>query len=409
MDTKRKKPIIRFKGFNDDWEQRKLGEIGSVSMCRRIFKEQTSDSGEIPFYKIGTFGGQADAYISEELFEDYKLKYPYPKIGDVLISASGSIGRTVEFTGESAYFQDSNIVWLNHDECIDNTFLKCFYNVVKWSGLEGSTIKRLYNDNILKTEISIPSIDEQHKIGAYFEKLDHLITLHQCKYDNLTKVKKTMLEKMFPKKGANVPEIRFKGFTEAWEQCKLSSKIIDIADGPFGSNLKKEHYTEEKEARIVQLSNLSDEGWQEENTRYTTFEHAREIQRCIVNKGEMVMGKMMPAGMTIMRPDTEKMYVLSSDCIRIKLDENNITNVFFLYETKSVPFLDQVNNDSQGSTRVRTSISKIRDMNIMVPILEEQQKLSDYFLKLDHLITLHRKQLEKLKYMKQAMLNKMFV
>ena len=97
------------------------------------------------------------------------------------------------------------------------------------------------------------------------------------------------------------------------------------------------------------------------------------------------------------------------NCIRIKLDENNITNVFFLYETKSVPFLDQVNNDSQGSTRVRTSISKIRDMNIMVPILEEQQKLSDYFLKLDHLITLHRKQLEKLKYMKQAMLNKMFV
>ena len=156
-----------------------MGEVGSVSMCRRIFKEQTSESGEIPFYKIGTFGGQADAYISKKLFEEYKLKYPYPKKGDILISASGSIGRTVEFTGKNEYFQDSNIVWLNHDERIDNTFLKCFYNVVRWSGLEGSTIKRLYNDNILKTEISIPSIDEQRKIGAYFEELDNLITLHQ--------------------------------------------------------------------------------------------------------------------------------------------------------------------------------------------------------------------------------------
>ena len=180
--------------FAFTWEQRKLGDVGSVSMCRRIFKEQTSDSGEIPFYKIGTFGGQADAYLSEELFEEYKLKYPYPKIGDVLISASGSIGRTVEFTGENAYFQDSNIVWLNHDERIDNTFLKCFYNVVKWSGLEGSTIKRLYNDNILKTEISIPSIDEQRKIGAYFEKLDHLITLHQREKNTKISTKNAVLQ-----------------------------------------------------------------------------------------------------------------------------------------------------------------------------------------------------------------------
>lgn len=148
-------------------------------MCRRIFKEQTTESGDIPFYKIGTFGGEADAYISKDLFEEYKAKYPYPKLGDILISASGSIGRTVEFNGQSAYFQDSNIVWLNHDKRVDNSFLKYFYSVVKWSGLEGSTIKRLYNDNILKTDISLPSLDEQRKIGAYFNNLDNLITLHQ--------------------------------------------------------------------------------------------------------------------------------------------------------------------------------------------------------------------------------------
>lgn len=148
-------------------------------MCRRIFKEQTSGSGDIPFYKIGTFGSVADAFISKELFKEYKSKYPYPKKGDILISASGSIGRTVEFTGKNEYFQDSNIVWLNHDERLTNSFLKCFYSVVKWAGIEGSTIKRLYNDNILNTPISVPSISEQEKIGTYFANLDNLITLHQ--------------------------------------------------------------------------------------------------------------------------------------------------------------------------------------------------------------------------------------
>ncbi|BDZ83536.1 hypothetical protein Lac2_16700 [Claveliimonas bilis] len=190
-------PELRFSGFTEDWEQRKLGEIGSVSMCRRIFKEQTSESGEIPFYKIGTFGAKPDAYISKELFEEYKAKYPYPKQGDILISASGSIGRTVEFTGKNEYFQDSNIVWLNHDERLSNSFLKCFYSVVKWAGIEGSTIKRLYNDNILNTPISLPTIPEQEQIGAFFANLDNLITLHQRKLDHLKELKKGLLQQMF--------------------------------------------------------------------------------------------------------------------------------------------------------------------------------------------------------------------
>ena len=167
--------------YTSSWEQRKLGEIGSVSMCRRIFKEQTSETGDIPFYKIGTFGADPDAFISRELFEEYKSKYPYPQKGDILISASGSIGRTVEFAGNNEYFQDSNIVWLNHDERLSNPFLKCFYSVVKWAGIEGSTIKRLYNDNILNTVICMPSVPEQKCIGLFFENLDNLITLHQRK------------------------------------------------------------------------------------------------------------------------------------------------------------------------------------------------------------------------------------
>lgn len=152
-----------------------------MMMCKRIFKYQTIDKGDIPFFKIGTFGGYPDAYISRNVFEEYKKKYPYPNKGDILISASGSIGRVIEYTGEDAYYQDSNIVWLSHNNLVENSFLKQLYGIVKWNGIEGSIIKRLYNDNILSTSVIIPTIKEQKKIGKYFTKLDNLITLHQHK------------------------------------------------------------------------------------------------------------------------------------------------------------------------------------------------------------------------------------
>ncbi|MEI4338027.1 restriction endonuclease subunit S [Streptococcus suis] len=190
-------PKRRFPGFTDAWELQKLGEVGAVAMCRRIFKEQTSEIGEIPFYKIGTFGGTPDAFISKELFEEYRNKYPYPTKGDILISASGSIGRTVEFLGKDEYFQDSNIVWLKHDGKIDNIFLKQFYSIVKWSGVEGSTIKRLYNENILNTEIALPSLLEQKAIGTFFSTLDRQITLHQRKLEKLKNLKKALLNELF--------------------------------------------------------------------------------------------------------------------------------------------------------------------------------------------------------------------
>ena len=191
-----KNPEIRFEGFTDDWEQRKFEDVGTVAMCKRIFKEQTSEEGEVPFYKIGTFGGMPDAYITRELFEEYKKNYQYPNKGDILISASGSIGRTVEYTGKDEYYQDSNIVWLKHENDLDNSFLKVLYGVIEWS-CEGSTIKRLYNDNFLKTEFMLPKIEEQIKIGEYFSKLDHLITLHQRKCEKLKELKKFMLQNMF--------------------------------------------------------------------------------------------------------------------------------------------------------------------------------------------------------------------
>jgi type I restriction enzyme S subunit len=190
-------PEIRFKGFTDTWEQYKLGELGQVVMNRRIFKDQTLDIGDVPFFKIGTFGDKPDAYITRELFEEYKSKYPYPNVGDILISASGSIGRTVEYTGRDEYFQDSNIVWLKHDNRVLNTFLKHFYSIVKWTGLEGSTIQRLYNKNILETKIQLPNTLEQEKIGTFLDSVDNLITLHQRKLDQLENLKKGYMQRLF--------------------------------------------------------------------------------------------------------------------------------------------------------------------------------------------------------------------
>lgn len=190
-------PELRFPGFTDPWEQRKLGSLATVEMNKRIFKEQTTTKGDIPFYKIGTFGSDADSFISRDLFEEYKNKYPYPNIGDILISASGSIGRTVVYNGEDAYYQDSNIVWLNHNGKIDNSFLLQFYNQVKWAGLEGSTIKRLYNKNILETYIAVPKIEEQRLIGEFFKLVDSSITLHQRKLEHLQLLKKALLQQLF--------------------------------------------------------------------------------------------------------------------------------------------------------------------------------------------------------------------
>ena len=153
----------------------KLGEVGEVKMCKRILKNQTTKNGEIPFYKIGTFGKNADAFISKELFENFKEKYSYPKKGDILISASGTIGRSVIFDGEPAYFQDSNIVWLSHDETkVINKFLYYFYQLNPWKATDGGTISRLYNDNVRNTEIPLPPLDEQERIIRILDSLNEL-------------------------------------------------------------------------------------------------------------------------------------------------------------------------------------------------------------------------------------------
>ena len=172
--------LLSFEEGEVEWKT--LGDIGDVRMCKRILKNETLPEGDVPFYKIGTFGKKANAFISRDVFEAYKNKYSFPKKGDVLISASGTIGRTVIYDGEPAYFQDSNIVWLENDESIvTNKYLWHFYKIAKWAVSEGGTIDRLYNDNIRKTKIIVPypsdpskSLAEQNRVVAILEKFDAL-------------------------------------------------------------------------------------------------------------------------------------------------------------------------------------------------------------------------------------------
>lgn len=172
--------LLNFEESEVEWKT--LGEIGEVRMCKRILKNQTLETGDIPFYKIGTFGKEPNAFITRELFDEYKAKYSYPKTGEILISASGTIGRSVIFDGKDAYFQDSNIVWIENDESqVLNKYLFYFYQIANWNISDGGVIKRLYNDNIKKTTIPVPypsdsekSLAEQERIVSILDKFDAL-------------------------------------------------------------------------------------------------------------------------------------------------------------------------------------------------------------------------------------------
>lgn len=336
-------------------------------MCRRIFKEQTSENGEIPFYKIGTFGGEADAFISRELFEEYKAKYQYPKKGDILISASGSIGRTVVFTGKNEYFQDSNIVWLNHDKHLDNSFLKCFYSIVKWAGIEGSTIKRLYNDNILNTAITLPSVEEQQKIGAYFENLDNLITLHQCK--------------------CQIDGCRFQSpLAITWEQRKLGDIYGSIGNAFVGTATPyyAEHghfYLESNNVKDGQINHnaeifINDEFYEKQKDKW-------------LHTGDMVMVQSGHVGHAAVIPE-ELDNTAAHALIMFRNPKEEIEPYFLNYEYQTDKAKKQIENITTGNTIKHILASDMQEFVVDIPKYEEQKAIAGYFCKLDHLITLHQ-------------------
>ena len=339
-------------------------------MCRRIFKEQTSETGDIPFYKIGTFGAEPDAFISRELFEEYKSKYPYPKKGDILISASGSIGRTVEFAGNNEYFQDSNIVWLSHDERLSNSFLKCFYSVVKWAGIEGSTIKRLYNDNILNTVICMPSVPEQEHIGLFFENLDNLITLHQ---------RQPFLH--------STPEISLTVqlihpfYTSSWEQRKFSD-ITFPAGEKNRDNLPLESYSITNEHGFVPQDEKFENGG--------TMREADKRMYYIVSPNSFAYNPARINVGSIGYQNIGKNVIVSSLYEVFKTSED-VDDRLLWHWLKSPDFQKLIMQLQEGGVRLYFYYDKLCMGEVSLPSLEEQRKIGKLFDTLDNLITLHQR------------------
>lgn len=386
--NKQQEPRLRFKGFTGKWKNKTLGDLGRVEMCRRIFKEQTQPSGEIPFFKIGTFGQEPDAFISSELFEEYRQKYPYPKQGDILISAAGTIGRTVEFTGENAYFQDSNIVWLRFDESqITSTFLNITYQNIKWD-LEGSTIKRLYNSDLLSAEITIPSLPEQTHLGLFFRRLDSQIAESRAVLEKSRQLKKAMLAKMFPANGEKIPEIRFKGFEGEWETYQICD-LFRITRGNVLATTNLVDNKNEDYCYPVYSSQTKNKGlmgyW-----KHYLFENAITWTTDGANAGDVNFrsGKFYCTNVCGVLINEEG---FANQCIAEIL--NLVTHSYVSYV---------------GNPKLMNNV--MAEIPILIPpTIKEQTAIGNFFRQLDETIALQTAEVEKLNQLKKGLLAAMLV
>ena len=392
---------IRFKQFCDSWKTYKLGNLGSVAMNKRIFREETSEVGEIAFYKIGTFGSEPDSFITREKFEEYKSKYPYPEIGDILISASGSIGRTVEYRGEEAYFQDSNIVWLKHDERLDNSFLKQFYSIVKWQGIEGTTIKRLYNKNILETPIALPSISEQSAIGSFFRTLDDLLASYKDNLANYQSIKATMLSKMFPKAGETVPEIRLDGFEGEWEKYYLGDVFEQVSN-----------YTEPSvENELWSLT--VEKGLTPKTDRYKRdFLVKKNDKFKKVDLNEFVFNPMnLTLGALDLNNNEVTISVSGYYVVMKNTDVEKFDNDFLKILLKTTYAIYQYKQFATGTLieKQRVQFPTFSEIPFYLPSIAEQQAIGTYFTNLDNLIDAYQEKISQLETLKKKLLQDMFI
>lgn len=218
----------------EEWEVKPLGDLGEIAMCKRIFKEETTANGEVPFFKIGTFGGEPDAFITRDKFEEYRRRFSFPKVGDILLSAAGTIGRTVVYDGRPAYFQDSNLVWIdNDDEQVLNSYLYYLYPRIKWE-TDTSTIPRLYNESIRQTRILAPPLPEQRRIAAVLGAWDRAIATAQELLAAQQERKRGLMQELLTGKR------RFPGFGGKWKEVRLGQ----IASIKKGIQLNGEHLTD---------------------------------------------------------------------------------------------------------------------------------------------------------------------
>lgn len=414
---KKKKPEIRFEGFTDDWEQRKLGIIntfftdGNYGEAYPKASDMTDSSSGIPFLtggnlKEGKLSLDGVSYITPE--KHSQLISGHLLEDDIVIAVRGSLGALGYVnTDNSGWNINSQLAILRTDKSeLYGKFLIQY--LLSWAGQNellkrqtGSALKQLPIGALKDVEVPITSVAEQERIATYFDSLDHLITLHQRKYEKLKNVKKSMLEKMFPSKGCKVPEIRFSGFTDDWEQRKLG-ELAEIVGGGTPSTSVESYWD-------------GDIDW------YAPAEIGEQIylkssQRKITEEGlNKSSAKVLPVGTVLFtsRAGIGKIAILLKEGCTNQGFQSIVPNKdkldsYFIF-TRSEELKRYGETVGAGSTFVEVSGKQMANMELMMPTtMLEQKKIGAYFCTLDHLITLHQRELEKLKNIKKTLLEKMF-
>ncbi len=401
MNAIKRTPQLRFPEFTSEWQEKRLGEIGSVAMCKRIFKSQTKPSGDVPFYTIGTFGKNPSAFIDKRLFDEYIGKYLFPKKGDILVSASGTIGRLVVYDGEPAYFQDSNIIWLQHNEdLILNTFLMYVYSRINWI-VESSTMPRLYNSNFLATRACLPGVEEQQKIAAFLAAVDKRVALLERKVQQLEAYKRGVMQRLFSQ------QLRFTrpdgSHFPAWQEKRLG----EVFDAVRGSALSWGDIEVDGKNKAILYGQL-----------YTIYpEVISQVVSC-TNSSKGTPSKngdlLVPNSTTTTGIDLANATALNEDGVLLGGDitvlrfKETGSNIFYAYYLSH--FMKyKLAAYGQGSTIVHMYFSQYKNMKIVEPSAAEQQKIAAFLAALDEKIALTRQQLDKTKQFKKGLLQRMFV
>ena len=354
-------------------------------------------------------------YVDESSYEFLKKTELHG--GELLMAKRGNIGKVYIFEPRTKYATVApNMYLLKLNNKVIPHFLYDYFvseeGNKKLTRLNASsTMGALYKDDVKNIDVIMPSIEEQAMIGNFFQSIDHIITLHQRKYNKLLNVKKSMLEKMFPKNGSNIPEIRFKGFTDPWEQRKLLSCIEKITD--FRGRTPKKLGMDWSESGYLALSALNvKDGYIDfsqdvhygEQALYDKWMSGNEL-----HKGQVLFTTEAPMGNVAQVPDNKR-YILSQRTIAFDVKEDIITENFLATLLRSPAVFNTLTSLSSGGTAKGVSQKSLAGVDIQIPVeLREQELLATYFANLDNLITLHQRELEKLQNIKKSMLEKMFV
>lgn len=362
--------------YPENWIPMKLKDLGCIQMCRRIFQSQTKAYGEIPFYKISTFGDKADSYISEELYKRYKMLYPYPEKGDVLISAAGTIGKTIIFDGKDAYFQDSNIVWLKANDKIDRNFLWWFYRSYPWNALEGTTIQRLYNNIILNTEIHLPEKTEQINIAKTLSKFDTYVDDLAELIEKKRNIRDGALEDLICQR------TRMEGFTGEWTNVSFNQVITPKARIGW-QGLKKHEYLRSGYSYLIGGTDFDHGTVSLDNISFVSQERYDMDVNIQVSENDVLVTKDGTIGKVAIIPCLEKPATLNSGVFVFRTNDRLMPTFLYRVLLSSV-FKDFIDTLSAGSTIKHLYQKDLKDFEFKMPVdLEEQKAIADALTAMD--------------------------